>query len=261
MGNEGRYAFYRTHNVNCRKIAVRHGWRPYYGNDGKACHDRAILLVRHYLESYAREMRGYGAMSRVGVYCENVKAFDEFEGEKIVVRYEDLLSKELIGQRQIAEFLGAEFDDSNFDVERESAVSVEWYNRLKRTNGGARTKDYGDLTCNTAGVPEVEKRIVKRVVRRSLSSVQIARYMTQDIRAIAADGDISVCGAPLSVEEANIAARVGQYEFDVMIDGEWQHVVSDCGEWVEVGHGWVAEDCRPSGCRYITPSGRSIRVY
>jgi len=65
-------------------------------------------------------------------YFNNIRAFDEFPGEKILVRYEDLVL-DFTEVSRILDFFELSYDLSKFDIEEHRVRSVEIYDDQHRS--------------------------------------------------------------------------------------------------------------------------------
>ncbi|MDG2291102.1 MAG: hypothetical protein P8L37_00450 [Phycisphaerales bacterium] len=131
----GDPAIYRTHDVrkantpdscNCifyeesrfnrviREVLWRCGYRftPIF--------PRMVLVVRDYHDNAARE-----STWRLSRYAVNIRAYDAFEGEKMILYYEDF--KDDFSQvERLLDFLDINHD-APFDIDEHRAKSLEWY--------------------------------------------------------------------------------------------------------------------------------------
>ena len=131
----GDPAIYRTHDVRkaetpdtCNCIfykecrfhrAVREVmWRC--GYHFTPIFPRMVLIVRDYHDNAARE-----STWRLSRYAVNIRAYDAFEGDKLILYYEDL-KDDFSHVERLLDFLGINHD-APFDVEEHRAKSLEWY--------------------------------------------------------------------------------------------------------------------------------------
>lgn len=137
--------------------------------DGRCNYSKALLLLRDPAETF---VRAYGKnpelMKR---YCTNIRLFDAFKGEKMVVTYDELVTGE-DGLRRIFGFLGiaSAFDPSKLAEVRQDAVA--WYD--KNQPSGSQTR--GDPTLlkahQTALTPQ------ERMLLRAFLSQQMGPLVT-----------------------------------------------------------------------------------
>ncbi|NER36904.1 MAG: hypothetical protein F6J93_23530 [Oscillatoria sp. SIO1A7] len=134
---DGDLAVYRTHNVK------ENDWPdscscPFYDEGGKPIHRKVLLLLRDYRESFLRvalaqedkvptaeEIRN-GKIFHFRNYFENLKAYDEFSGQKMVVYYPDIIS-DLSAIRKILDFFEFSYDLTGFDLEYHRQRSIQIY--------------------------------------------------------------------------------------------------------------------------------------
>jgi hypothetical protein len=134
----GEVGVYRTHYVRKNKRPDSTACR-FYGSDGRPLHSRVVLLLRDYRESFLRvsKSRHQYQLSASAIrndkvfnfrhYFENLRAFDEFTGDKILVRYDHLVS-DFTEVVRILDFLRMPYNLSGFDVEEHRAASLNIYN-------------------------------------------------------------------------------------------------------------------------------------
>lgn len=139
----GEPGVYRTHYVGKNNGPGSTACR-FYGGDGRPLHDRVVLLLRDYRESFLRESKSRknyrlsaSAIRNDKVfnywhYFENLRAFDEFTGEKILVRYEDLVC-DFTEVVRILDFLRMRYDLTDFDVDAHRAASLNIYDTQHRS--------------------------------------------------------------------------------------------------------------------------------
>jgi len=97
--------------------------------------DPREIFVRAYQKNFQRLLS----------YCWNINAFDRFNGEKLLVYYEDIVSG-ISALKSIFVFLGIEsfFDESRIEVLRHD--SVNWYDKYQfEKGGGSVTKGSPEL--------------------------------------------------------------------------------------------------------------------
>lgn len=112
---------------------------PVMGPDHKPLYSKMILLLRDPLEIFVRAyQKTLGEMSG---YCDNITAFHDFPGEKLLVTYDDLVTTDSSMER-IFHFLGI---GESFDPTAMAAVrhdSVNWYDQNQPT--GSQTRGQAD---------------------------------------------------------------------------------------------------------------------
>lgn len=121
---DGDPIVYRTHDVLNRSGRRSEAWTPFYDADGQPRFNKAILIIRDYKASYVREARR--RLSRMESYMDNIAAFDRFEGDKLLVYYEDLIL-DMAEMSRILSFAGILHDLSGFNTEEHRLLSINWY--------------------------------------------------------------------------------------------------------------------------------------
>ncbi|MEM9540265.1 MAG: hypothetical protein AAGA60_12290 [Cyanobacteria bacterium P01_E01_bin.42] len=140
---KGELAVYRTHNVK------KNDWPdscycPFYNEQGKPLHNKVLLLLRDYRESFLRiakikkqgiptaeEIRN-GQVFHFDNYFQNLKAYDEFAGKKMLIYYPDLIS-DFSSITKILDFLDFSYDLSDFDLEYHRQQSIGIYDKQHKS--------------------------------------------------------------------------------------------------------------------------------
>ncbi|MEA5532393.1 hypothetical protein [Crocosphaera sp. XPORK-15E] len=134
---DGELAVYRTHYVKYA-AEVDSCFCPFYDDQGKPLHRKVVLILRDYRESFIRAAKGKditdlsvekirsGDVFEFEEYFENLKAYDEFSGKKLLVYYPEIVS-DLSGITKILDFLELPYDLSNFDLEYHRQQSIKIY--------------------------------------------------------------------------------------------------------------------------------------
>lgn len=142
----------RTHNaLSKRKLRLRAVFNSLYDNDDNPVFKKAILLIRNYKELYARKMLledgikkkiidahtansdiilSFSDKTMMG-YANNIEAYDKFPGRKIYIYYEDLVS-DFSQMLKILDFIGINYDLSDFNLEEHRLKSVKAYSTTYR---------------------------------------------------------------------------------------------------------------------------------
>ena len=148
----GKLAVYRSHNV------LYPGTRDscycaFYNYQGEPIHDRMLLLVRDYRESFIRvwkhqrgtvptaeEIRS-GKILNFRDYFENLKAYDKFPKKKLIVRYKDLI-EDFSEIEEILRFFGIDYDLENFDLEYHRQKSIQMYDKIHTAYSKDNVKNF-----------------------------------------------------------------------------------------------------------------------
>lgn len=131
----GPLAFHRTHWVNTSTISP--GRTPVLGSDGQPLYSRLMLLLRDPREILPRAYAGQ--LERMADYCDNLRAFHDFTGEKLLIVYDELISDDALFQR-IFTFLGLGEELQLEQVPEIRATSVAWYQANQAKGGGSQTQ-------------------------------------------------------------------------------------------------------------------------
>lgn len=132
---EGPLAFHRTHWANASRISP--GRTPVYGPSGRSFYSKCILLLRDPREILPR---AYGNnLERMSDYADNIQAFHDFKGDKLLVIYDDLISDDRLFQ-DIFGFLDLGINLRLDQVPEIRSTSVAWYQKNQAKGGGSQTQ-------------------------------------------------------------------------------------------------------------------------
>ncbi len=133
----GKIAVYRTHNINKRKGHDTCAC-SFYDKAGNPLHSKVVLLLRDYRESFIRVGRGrkegmptvedikQGEMFNFRNYFDNLRAYDQFNGEKLLIHYHDLV-QDFSQVIKILDFFNLNYDLEGFDLEYHRQKSIQIY--------------------------------------------------------------------------------------------------------------------------------------
>ncbi len=131
----GPLAFHRTHWVNTSTISP--GRTPVLNQDGDPLYSKLILLLRDPREILPRAYANN--LERMSDYCDNLRAFHDFQGEKLLVAYDDLMRDDSLF-RDIFLFLNLDVELSLDHVPEIRSTSVAWYQANQAKGGGSQTQ-------------------------------------------------------------------------------------------------------------------------
>ena len=165
---KGKLAVYRTHDV--KRFGPRNScFCAFYNQKGKPLHNKVLLLLRDYHESYIRhsnnknrafptaeEIRNGKRLFKFKNYFDNLKAYDQFSGKKTIVYYHNLV-KDFTEVTKILDFFGFSYDLTNFDLEYHRQQSLQIYDIQHKSYS---KNNLYDFTFHQAQVdPEVNKAL------------------------------------------------------------------------------------------------------
>lgn len=140
---KGELAVYRTHDVKVQDDNDECHC-PFYDQQGKPLHKKIVLLLRDYRESFIRitkakeieipapeEIRN-GNVFHFRDYFENLKAYDQFSGKKLLVRYPDLIS-DFSEVTKILDFFELPYELKKFDLEHHRQQSFQIYDNQHKS--------------------------------------------------------------------------------------------------------------------------------
>ena len=133
----------RTHDVDCFDLEQYrdidryknrdiHGYEGcnFYDEEGRQVFSKMVLLLRDYRESYVRAAKM--DKSRMSEYVSNLKAYHNFAGDKILVRYEDLI-KDFSEMEKILDFIKIKRSSKKFDLECHRKKSIAKYDKTNKS--------------------------------------------------------------------------------------------------------------------------------
>lgn len=134
---------------------------------------KSFTTVADYLESDSR-------LQKPDWYIKNIEAFENFEGEKMVIYYEDLLTDAITYSKKIAVFLGLDnerMDDliNNIDEHKKKSVELYKHDHDSVTAGDVSMLDYH----SKHGLSEEDRQAFDRYYRDrypSLFKSYLERY-------------------------------------------------------------------------------------
>jgi hypothetical protein len=125
--------------------------------DEKSLNDRGIeklvLVLRDYRECFVRHCRGRTfdkKVSRMSDYTDNLYVYDAFEGDKMIMYYEDFVSDPATYMKQFLDFLEIRNEWDDIDVEKHRDISVKLYESGGSKKVGKQTRGAPSLTKGKA---------------------------------------------------------------------------------------------------------------
>ncbi len=175
---DGEIAVYRTHNVEKNKGPDSCFCR-FQDKTGNPLHERVVLLLRDYKETFVRSKRfafdergmaaewlirrlKAGKVKSFRHFFENVRAFDAFDGPKLLVKYEDLVS-DFKTMLSILDFLEIPHNCDGFDLEEHRARSIGIYDKQHRS---FTKKDVQNFSFHRDHVDPGFLELLERTARR-----------------------------------------------------------------------------------------------
>ena len=125
--------------------------------DEKSLNDRGIeklvLVLRDYRECFVRHCRGRTferRVSRMSDYTDNLYVYDVFEGDKMIMYYEDFVSDPATYMKQFLDFLEVRNEWDDIDVKEHRDISVKLYESGGSDKVGKQTRGAPSLTKGKA---------------------------------------------------------------------------------------------------------------
>jgi hypothetical protein len=163
---DGPLLFHRTHYAGHAGAPVG-PFAPLFEPGGKCNYTKALLLLREPAETFVRAYdKKPDLMKR---YCRNIKLFDSFPGEKLVVTYDELVTSDS-ALLKIFSFLGIAdcFNASKLAETRQDAVA--WYD--KNQPSGSQTRgDPSLLKAHQSALTPQERALLQDFLRQELGSL------------------------------------------------------------------------------------------
>lgn len=166
---EGPLLFHRTHYAGHIGAPVGPFARLFEPN-GQCNYSKVLLLLRDPAETFVRAYdKNPDLMKR---YCRNIRLFDSFEGEKLMITYDDLVTGDK-GLHRIFEFLGIadSFNPSKLAETRQDAV--QWYD--KNQPSGSQTRgDPGLLKAHQSALDAQERALLNDLLQREMGPLKVS---------------------------------------------------------------------------------------
>ena len=173
---DGPLLFHRTHYAGHAGPPVG-PFAPLFTPAGTTNYRKALLLLRDPAEAFVRAYDKKPGLMRL--YCTNIRLFDAFKGEKLLVTYDDLVGGDE-GLRRIFAFLGIaeSFDPARLAAVRQDAVA--WYDR-NQPSGSQTRGDPGLLKAHQAALSPQERSMLADFLKHELGGLApayLSRWMS-----------------------------------------------------------------------------------
>ena len=115
--------------------------------------EKLVLVVRDYRECFVRHCRGRTferRVSRMSDFTDNLYVYDAFEGNKMIMYYEDFVSDPATYMKQFLDFLEIRNEWENIDVKKHRDISVKLYESGGSSKVGKQTRGAPSLTKGKA---------------------------------------------------------------------------------------------------------------
>ena len=114
---------------------------------------KLVCVLRDYRECFVRHCRGRTfekRVSRMTDFTDNLYVYDAFEGEKMLMYYEDFVKSPEVYMKQFLDFLGVRNEWENIDVKEHRDISVKLYESGGSEKVGTQTRGAPSLTKGKA---------------------------------------------------------------------------------------------------------------
>ena len=115
--------------------------------------EKLVLIVRDYRECFVRHCVGKKFERRVGRmkdFTDNLYTYDSFQGEKMIMYYEDFVADPKTYMKQFLDFVDVKSEWDDIDVAEHRDISVKLYETGGSENVGSQTKGAPSLTKGKA---------------------------------------------------------------------------------------------------------------
>ena len=112
-----------------------------------------VCVIRDYRECFVRHCRGRTferKVSRMSDYTDNLSVYDAFQGNKMIMYYEDFVSDPTVYMKQFLDFLEIKSEWHNIDVKEHRDISVKLYESGGSNEVGKQTRGAPSLTKGKA---------------------------------------------------------------------------------------------------------------
>ena len=114
---------------------------------------KLVCVLRDYRECFVRHCRGRTfdkKVSRMSDFTDNLYVYDAFEGDKMIMYYEDFVSDPSTYMKQFLDFISVKNEWGNINVKEHRDLSVKLYESGGSEKVGTQTKGAPSLTKGKA---------------------------------------------------------------------------------------------------------------
>lgn len=115
--------------------------------------EKLVCVVRDYRECFVRHCRGRTfsrRISRMNDLTDNLYVYDAFEGDKMLMYYEDFVSDPKTYMKKFLDFLEVRNEWKNIDIKEHRNISVKLYETGGSNKVGSQTRGAPSLTKGKA---------------------------------------------------------------------------------------------------------------
>ena len=175
---KGKTVISRTHDVRGNTVNGRPDcWRPLTNAEGSLLFKKLILLVRDFRECYLGEARPN--LDLLKIYTENIKAYHNFPGEKMLVYYEDMI-RDFAEVSRVLNFVGILHNPREFDLESHRKNSLLYYHRRRfsHTRNCLHNFRFHASSASSGTIKQIESRIMS-LIDKELREKYLSRYFDE----------------------------------------------------------------------------------
>ena len=114
---------------------------------------KLVCVLRDYRECFVRHCRGRTfdkKVSRMSDFTDNLYVYDAFQGDKMIMYYEDFVSDPATYMKQFLDFLEVRNEWGDIDVKEHRDISVKLYESGGSNKVGSKTRGAPSLTKGKA---------------------------------------------------------------------------------------------------------------
>lgn len=175
------YLFHRTHDVKQNGKFPSGCHKVFYYKNGKTMYKKCILLLRNPLELYGcyKKIKRINTMRIMKAYIDNLKAFDNFKGQKLKINYEDLLQSTKSIIKQALKFFNIKQDITHVDFSILSKDSLRSFNTVGNNKSGSDAKS---LVYYTKELSQKEIEYILNYLHKRIDDRIWKKYLRRYIR-------------------------------------------------------------------------------
>ncbi|MBF0406660.1 MAG: hypothetical protein HQM10_04855 [Candidatus Riflebacteria bacterium] len=176
--DNGEMIISRTHDVRGNTCKGSPDcWRPLLDSKGFPLFKKMVLLLRDFRECCLDESNT--EIDLLEVYAGNLRAYDKFSGEKILIYYENMV-KNFSEVSRVLDFLGISHNPGEFDLEfhRRKSIMVYHRRRFSYTRNDLFNFHFHSDKASPEAVANIESRITS-LLEKELREKYLSCYLKE----------------------------------------------------------------------------------
>lgn len=171
LHRDGPFILHRSHDLAGLGWWDQHPWPALYDPAGRPRYRRLLLLLRNYQEARARARQ----LTDLNPYVGNLRVWQAFPGEKLLVHYEDLMT-DFAWMQRILDFLQIPRDLTGFDLQRHQLTSRLIY---QARWGGAPDQPAADFTFHSRRLLPAQRAETDAWMREQAGETLYRRHLAR----------------------------------------------------------------------------------